>query len=196
MEIAGAVIDDSDMHDLWLREEPDHPFCFAARLRRWQIGVARPNRNGDRLPTLLPLRQPGLEEGKLGGLADWADGGANLLVSTPFQRRAAKIVSLEGEQHDERQTGPAEQDLPLVAGTEHPRKQGKEGQEGDQLDPHALIEQPKPRHEQRRPGEALLDERELIRLVLEVSRLAWRLIHCIERHGTSLTDKCMVVLKA
>src|SRR6476646_53316 len=161
---------------LRLREEPNNALRLATLFRRRDIGVAWPSGSGFPLPSFLLLWQPGLEKGKLSIVAARSACCPHLLVAPPFQRGTAKVVGLEGEQHDERHAGPAEQGVPLVARTEHPGEQAQEKQESDQLDPHAPIEEPEPRHQQRGPGESFLDEHERLGPVLRVSRCARWLI--------------------
>src|SRR6476646_8976950 len=120
---------------LRLREEPNNAPRLATFFRRRDVSVAWPGRSGFPQPSFLLLRQPGLEKGKLGGIAAGADCCPHLLVAPPLQRGTAKVIGLKGEQHDERHAGPAEQGLTLVARTEHPGEQAEEKQEGDQLEP-------------------------------------------------------------
>ena len=199
MQIARAVVDDGDVHGLTASGRARSPPLPSPL----PLGAAMPallgrSAGGCRSRPFSCSRQPGLKKGKLGGIAAARRSPCRFAGSPAARATPAQIVGLEGEQHDERDAQPRRTGSAPASslGSNCPPKHGEKGDEQDELEPHALIEQPQPRHEQRRPGEALLDEDERPRPVPRVPRRAWRLINRIERHDTSLTVKAVGCARA
>ena len=106
-------------------------------------------------------------------------------VAAALERSRAQIVGLEGKQNGDGEARPGRQRLPLRVAAEGELQSDIDEKEHDELDPHAVIEQPHERHEKRGPGEALSDEGEPVRARDHVRRSNGRLIYGIDSHGHS-----------
>src|SRR5665811_1214162 len=161
--------------------------CRHQRLVLWRPGLWR-----RRQPPCRPLllRQPRGEERPLRLRAVAARGDGGKAVAAPLQRPAPEIVGLEGKKDGERNRRPAGDLPPQLARAEQPWQREDHHEEHEQLEPHALEDQPERRHEQRRPGKAFLDEGDFGGAGGEIGLVAGGLIngidgHCIPRNASS-----------
>src|SRR6185436_19901041 len=106
-------------------------------------------------------------------------------IAATLQRSLAEIVGLESKQNKETQTHPAEQRLALLACAERQLQQSKADQEYDQLEPHAVEDEPQRWDQEGDPGEAFFHEGEPVGARAKVGRFGSRLIHGIDGHGAS-----------